>query len=169
MGTTTVAAPHDWRAARRLRAWELAQRGWKQREIATALGVTEGAVSQWLSRARLGGVEALRQRPRLGARPKLSPDHLARLPALLARGAEAFGFRGDLWTRPRVAAVIQTHFAVRYTPRHVGRLLRALDWSPQRPIRRATQRDPAAIDQWRTTRWPALKRGRSTKAAPSCG
>src|SRR5438552_12808593 len=109
MGTTTWATPHDWQEARRLRAWELAQPEWKQRTIAAALGVTEGAVSQWLRQARAGGVAALRHRPRPGAQPKLSPDQLARLPALLVRGAAAVGFPGDLWTRPRVVEVIETH------------------------------------------------------------
>src|SRR5207249_2423796 len=115
-------------------------------------GITEGAVSQWLSQARVGGVAALHHRPRLGPSPKVAPDQLARLPVLLRRGAEAFGFRGDRWTRPRVAAVIETHWGVRYSNQHVGRLLRALDGSPQRPIQRATQRDPAASEYWRTRR-----------------
>jgi predicted transcriptional regulator len=48
----TMPRPHDWREARRYRAWALHRRGWTQRTIATALGVTPGAVSQWLKRAR---------------------------------------------------------------------------------------------------------------------
>src|SRR5438093_9334081 len=112
MGTMSLATPHDWREARRLRAWELAQDGWPQWAIAAALGITEGAVSQWLRQARTAGVAALRHRPRSGAQPKLAPDQLARLPGLLARGAAAFGFRGDLWTRPRVAALIEASFGV---------------------------------------------------------
>ena len=167
--TTTFATPHDWREWRRLRAWELAQAGRKQREIANVLGVTEGAVSQWLARARAGGVAALRHRPHPGASPKLPRDCLAQLPALLDRGPAAFGFRGDVWTCSRVAAVIESHFGVRYTPTHVGRLLRVLGWSPQRPLQRATQRDEAAIEDWYRTRWPALKKGRSKKGAPSSG
>ena|SRR5438093_373832 len=169
MGAPRVAAPVDWKEGCRLRAWELAQRGWTQAAIAAALGVTQGAVSQWLTRARERGVATLHHRPSLGRPPKLTPDQLAHLPALLGRGAEAFGFRGDLWTCPRVAAVIETSFGVRYSARHVGRLLRALDWSPQRPLQRATQRDEAAIAQWRTRRWPALKKGRFKQGGPSSG
>ena len=161
--------PHDWREGRRLRAWALAQQGWTQQAIARALGVTPGAVSQWLTRARAGGVATLRRRPSPGRPLKLTPEQRAQVPGLLARGPAAFGFRGDLWTAPRVAALIETHFGVRYHPAHVSRLLRALGWSPQRPLQRATQRDEAAIERWYTERWPALKRGRSTKAAPSSG
>lgn len=54
------------REARRIRAYELRQAGWKQKDIAVALGVTKGAVSQWMSRARQGGVEALRRHPAPG-------------------------------------------------------------------------------------------------------
>ncbi len=155
--------PRDWREARRLRAWELKQQGWQQRMIAAALGVTPGAVSQWLKRAATGGVEALRTRIRPGPRPKLTAEQRARIPDVLARGAAAYGFVGEVWTTPRVAAVIEREFGVRYHPAHVSRLLRALGWSVQRPVRRATQRDEAAIAAWYAERWPALKRGPMTK------
>ena len=48
-----------WREGRRRRAWELQQQGWKQQDIAAALGVTPGTVGQWLKRAREQGVDAL--------------------------------------------------------------------------------------------------------------
>ena len=163
MATTTMSPPRDWREARRLRAWELKQQGWKQRTIAAALGVTPGAVSQWLQRAAGGGAEALRNRLRPGPTPKLAPEQRARLPEVLARGAEAYGFAGDVWTTARVATVIEREFGARYHPAHVSRLLRAAGWSVQRPIRRATQRDEAAIAAWYAERWPALKRGRTSR------
>ena len=155
----------DWREWRRLRAWDLKQEGWKQCEIAAALGVTEGAVSQWVSRGRTGGVAALRHRPPPGPSSRLTSEQLAHLPALLARGAEAFGFRGDVWTARRVTELIRRQFGVQYHFNHVGNLLRAAGWSPQKPLRRASQRNEAAIEQWRTERWPALKKGRHAKAA----
>jgi transposase len=85
--------PRDWHEVRRLRAWELEQQGWQQRTIAAALGVSPGAVSQWLTRAAEGGVEALRNRIRPGPTPRLTPEQRARIPEVLARGAEAYGFR----------------------------------------------------------------------------
>ncbi len=81
--------PAEWREGRRLRAWELKQQGWSQQAIAGALGVTAGAVSQWMRRAREGGVEALRRRVAPGPTPKLTDEQRAELPAVLARGAEA--------------------------------------------------------------------------------
>src|SRR5579883_1836287 len=105
--TTSSKRMVDLREWRRFRAWELAQHGWKQRDIATALGVTEGAVSQWLKRAREGGTESLRRRIAPGPPHRLTEPQRAELPALLAKGAEACGFRGNVWTAPRVAPVIQ--------------------------------------------------------------
>jgi len=159
----------EWREERRLRAWALKAQGWSQQKIAEALGVTAGAVSQWMRRGREGGVEALKGRPRPGATPKLTAEQRAQIPALLAQGAEAFGFRGDVWTAKRVATVIRREFGVRYHPNHVGKLLRAAGWSVQKPIERASQRNEAAIEAWRTERWPALKKGLTRRAGPSSG
>jgi transposase len=69
------AGATDWREGRRLRAWELHQEGWTQQRIAQALGVTQGAVSQWLRRVEeAGGVEGLYRRPPKGAKPKLTSE-----------------------------------------------------------------------------------------------
>jgi transposase len=80
-----------------------------------------------------------------------------RLRALLRLGAEAHGFRGALWTRQRVAWLIEWEFAIVYSPRHVSRLLKEMGWSSQRPLRRARQRNEQKIARWRSQRWPALK------------
>ena len=158
-----MSPPRDCLEARRLRAWELKQQGWQQQTIAAALGVTPGAVSQWLKRAAAGGVEALRSRMRPRPTPRLTPEQRAPIPAVLARGAGAYGLPGGVWTTARVAAVLEREFGVRYHPAQVSRLLRAVGRSVQRPIRRATQRDEAAIAAWRVGRWPALKKGPRTK------
>jgi transposase len=159
----------DWREERRKRAWELKQAGWTQRAIAVALGVSEGAVSQWMKRARVGGVAALRRQPPPGLRPRLTAEQRAQIPTLLARGAPAYGFRGDVWTARRVAEVIHRTFGVHYHPDHVGRLLKQSGWSRQQPVERATQRDAEAIQQWSEQRWPALKKGQMRRGAPSSG
>jgi transposase len=159
----------DWREERRKRAWDLKQLGWKQKDIAAALGVSEGAVSQWVKRGREGGREALQAHPPKGMPPRLTAEQQAEIPGLLARGAEAYGFRGEIWTARRAAEVIYWTFGVRYHRDHVGRLLRQVGWSRQQPIERATQRDEQAIQHWYEERWPALKKRRATKAPRSSG
>jgi transposase len=121
----------DWRESRRLKAWELHQKGWSQRRIAAALGVTQGAVSQWLQRAREGGgANALHHRSAPGRQAAMTDEQFSQLPALLARGAQAYGFRDDQWTTLRVAEVLKAVFGVAYHPAHISRLLRRYcpDW-----------------------------------------
>jgi transposase len=159
----------DWREERRKRAWKLKEAGWRQKDIAIALGVSEGAVSQWLKRGRAGGIEALNAHPPKGVTPRLSAEQKAQIPELLAKGAEVYGFRGDVWTASRVAVVIERIFGVHYHRDHVGRLLREAGWSRQQPIERATQRNEAALKQWSEQRWPAIKKKPSRTRQPSSG
>jgi transposase len=159
----------DWREERRKQAWKLKQQGWKQKEIAEALGVSEGAVSQWMKRGRQGGEEALKAHPSQGATPRLTAEQKAHIPELLAKGACSFGFRGDVWTASRVAQIIFQTFGVRYHRDHVGVLLRQAGWSRQAPVERASQRDEHAINVWYEERWPAIKKKPSRKNAPSSG
>lgn len=164
MSTPTSIKPKDWQEGRRFRAWELKQQGWKQDDIAKALGVSKGAVSQWVKRARQGGQAALRRHPAPGPTPRLTQAQLGQIPTLLSKGAEYYGFIGQVWTAPRVATVIKEVFGVRYHETHVRRILKSLDWSSQKPIQRATQRDEAAIASWQAERWPALKKRPRKKA-----
>jgi transposase len=144
----------DWLEGRRFRAWELLEAVWRQVEVEEVLGVTKGAVSQWVKRAREGAREALRRHPAPGAASKLNPEQVEKLPELLSRGAEAYGFRGDVWTHPRIAAVIQAEFGVKYHDHHIPRLLAKIRWTRQKPRRRTSQRNEAAIQQWQTSTWP---------------
>jgi transposase len=159
----------DRREERRKRAWKLKEQGWKQKDIAKALGVTEGAVSQWMKRGREGGEEALKASPAPGVRPRLSAEQRAQLPALLAKGAPAYGFRGQVWTASRVAVVIERCFGVRYSRDHAGAIMRKMGWSPQKPEEKASQRNEEAIAVWKTERFPALKKSSGGKANSCLG
>jgi transposase len=104
-----------------------------------------------------------------GPTSRLSAEQRARLPELLERGAEAFGFAGNVWTTKRIATVIRREFGVRYHPAHVSKLVRALGLSVQKPLVRATQRDEAAIERGRAERWPELKKRPRQAAGRSSG
>ena len=158
--------PKTWKEGRRKRALELKQYGWKQCEIAAALGVSAAAVSQWVAEACARGSEAWRAKPRPMGPIKLSPDQFYSVPELLSHGAEGYGFRGEFWTCARVATVLWEAFGVSYHKAHVSRLLKRLDWTPQLPIERAAQRDEALIKQWRAEVWPELKKRRVSKVEP---
>ncbi len=157
--------PQNWKEARRLQALRLKRLGWLQKDIATALGVTEGAVSQWFKRAREEGEEALRHKPPPGPTPLLRDEDLAWLAELLCEGAEAHGFRGDLWTCRRVVTLVTRYFAISYSSGHMAKVLKRAGWTPQKPMKRARQRDEEAIKRWRVKRWPALKKRPRPKSA----
>ena len=147
-----------WREARRLRSFDLVKKGWRRRLIAEAFDVSEAAVSQWCKAVSAQGRKALHTRPRPGAPARLTEDEQKLIPEFLWHGAEAYGFRGQLWTCDRIAKVIEQEFGVSYHPSHVARLLKKLGWTPQKPIKRASQRNEAEIRRWRTETWPLLKK-----------
>lgn len=146
----------DWRQWRRLQAVQLRQHGWHRRDVAEAFDVAERSVQRWTYAAETGGPEALFSAPIPGRPPALSPRQLGMIPEFLWHGAEAYGFRGSIWTCSRIAKVIEEEFGVTYDKSQVSRLLKQLRWTPQLPIRRATQRDEAEIERWRQETWPRL-------------
>ncbi len=154
----TLSAYQDWKEWRRMRALSLKHGGWSQRAIADALGVSEPAVSQWLTAARRGGPNALRSHPTPGRDCRLTIQQQWLIPEFLWHGPEAYSFRGQVWACARIARVLQEEFGVRYHKDHVGRLLKELQWTPQMPIRRAIQRDEPAIKKWRAEVWPELRK-----------
>src|SRR5215218_7777957 len=105
-----------------------------------------------MKRAKQEGIEALKHRPPPGAKARHSEDERAKLRELLARGAPAHGFRGEVCTCARVAEVIRKEFGVSYHPAHVSRLVRALGLSLKKPLRRANQRDEEVIRRWKEER-----------------
>lgn len=131
--------------------------GWRNCDIAEAMGVTPAAVSEWLTAAAQGGPQALVSHPRLGRPARLSVEQKRRIPDFLSHGAEAYGFRGEVWTCSRVARMIREEYGVVYSPSHVSRLLKSLPWTPQVPMTYALQRDEEAIRFWREERWPELR------------
>jgi len=145
----------NWKAWRRKRAVELLNQGWNESEIAKIFGVTQSAVSQWINLDQdvLMNNEDMRGRP-----CQLDIRQREMIPEFLSHGAEAYGFKGDVWTCARVAKVIYREFGIQYHKRQVGRLLKDLQWTPQKPIIRASQRDEGKIKEWKTQTWPALKK-----------
>jgi transposase len=126
--------------------------------IARRLGVSRQSVMRWYRAWRKGGRAGLRAAGRAGRKPRLAAEQLGRIETALRQGPRAYGFRTNLWTLPRVARVIKQLTGVQYHPGHVWRLLGALEWTLQRPAKRAKERNEPAIQHWITTRWPAVKK-----------
>ena len=99
-------------------------------------------------------------KPAPGRPTKLDAAARRKLDRLLRKGAKAAGYPTDLWTCPRMRNLIRREFGVRYHVDHIGRLLRCLGWTPQRPERRARERDEEAIRRWVKVDWPRIKKKR---------
>lgn len=152
---------------RRRRAIVLLRAGKPYRAVARVLSASLSSVVRWYQAYRQHGWRALRARPTPGRPSRLSERQRHRLEQLLLAGAVRAGYATDVWTLQRIAKLIDTHFGVRYTPVGVWKLLRTgLRWSWQKPQRRATQRDEAAIDHWKRSTWPHIKK-RPTAWSPS--
>lgn len=143
---------------RRLRAGRLLLKGIPQVEVAARLGVAKSTVSGWAKRLSESGLDALRSDAKLGRPSGLDDGQRRELVRALKAGAVAQGFPTELWTLPRVRRLIESMFGLRYSEPHVWRILRSLGFSPQRPSKRALERDEVAIRQWKQKRWPALKK-----------
>jgi transposase len=149
---------------RRMRAADLFEAGIIPAEIARQVGVTHQIVSEWRKAWWRSGRDGLRAVGRAGRKPKLNEAQLAKVQEALVRGAEANGYTTDLWTLPRVAEVIERQTGVSYHPGHVWYVLRdQLDWTWQRPARRAVERNEEAIEHWVKKRWPQLKKGQGAR------
>lgn len=143
---------------RRLRALRLLGEGFAPVEVARQIGVDRRSVRRWKASARKGGAKAVAARPASGRPRRLVAGDLTRLRRLLVKGAQAAGLPTDLWTCPRVSWLIQRQFGVRYHPAHVSRLLHGLGFSPQKPTRRAVERDELRIRAWIEQDWPRVKK-----------
>jgi transposase len=153
---------------RRMIAVRMLQAGKGVREVSRLVGVSPASVSRWKKVLQEQGVEGLRAKPHPGRPPRLTGDQKQRLAEILRRGARAAGFPTDLWTLRRVAQVIQREFGVLYHPGRVWYLLREMGWSPQKPQRRARERDEAAIRIWRAQTWEEVKKRPGRTAGRSC-
>jgi transposase len=132
--------------------------GLNNTEIAGRLKVCNQTVSRWRKEYQAGGKAALAAAGRAGRKPQLKASQLQRLVKKLLQGPEKLGYETPLWTCQRVSDLIEQEFGVRYHAGHVWRLLRELNWSPQRPVGRAVERDEKAIAKWKRKTWPALKK-----------
>ena len=143
---------------RRHQAVALLQQGLLPVEVARRVGVDRRSVRRWKAAHRQQGRRGLQAKPATGRPPRLTPSHKRRLETHLLKGAKGAGFATDLWTCPRIAELIRTKFGTRYHVDHIGRLLRAMGWSPQRPARRARERNEPRIQYWVKVDWPRIKK-----------
>lgn len=152
---------------RRFAALKLLKQGYNQSEVARRVKVCSQTVSRWARVVAAEGETALEAAGRAGRKPLLNKTERERLTARLLEGPERLGYETPLWTCSRVAHLIEQEFGVTYHSSHVWKILRQLNWSPQRPAGRALERDEQAIDHWKRKKWPEIKKKPKKKGARS--
>jgi transposase len=158
---------HQEMEVRRLKAARHFDRGLGAAEVARRLGVTRQSAHEWRKTWEAGGKESLRSAGPAGPKPRLDQSAQQRLVDALIEGPQAAGYATDVWTLPRVRALITKLSDEVYDPAHVSRLLRSLGFSCQRPERRAIERDESKITHWKRVEWPNIKKKRVGKSALS--
>lgn len=153
----TITGRRARQEQRRLRAAELFGAGRSRAEVARELKVSWRSAHEWYRVWKKKGVAGLQATTKPGPAPKFTAEDRTRLALELRQGPLAHGYSNDLWTLPRIGRLIRENLQKKASSSEVWRLLRAMEWSPQKPRRQARERDEEKIAHWKEIRWPQIK------------
>jgi transposase len=152
-----LGTPEALEARRKIAARLFAQ-GRTLTEVAAAVGCSASSAHRWKDAWKHGGVRSLAAKCHPGPAPRLAPLQQTHLLTALKRGTRYWGYAPSGWNCPLVRDLILRLFGVEYHVDYVGTLLHRVDWTPQKPERRARERNERAIARWRRENWPRLKK-----------
>jgi len=133
------------------------QAGERPSDVGKSLGFYRTSIYRWLRAHKKGGGQALLSRKAKGPTPKLTEKQKAQVARwLVGKDPRQYGFDFGLWNRKLVGVLIAEKFQVTLTLPTIGALLHSLGLSPQKPLRRAYERDEKAVEAWRQTVYPQL-------------
>jgi transposase len=147
----------EWELRRNL-AVNLLDQGMEPAAVANALNVDAQTVRAWRRAYLARGRQALASRKPPGRPARLSFEQRQRLAEMLLKTPAECGFDKYLWTQQLIADLVQREFGVSYHHDHIGVILEQMDFTHQKPARRARERDEPAIEAWRREVWPALQK-----------
>jgi len=153
---------------RRLLAADLFDQGFSAYQVAKQLKVSRQAASTWCRSYEKEGREGLIAKKTPGPQPKFNAAHQEQLRGFLLQGAKAHGYANELWTLPRIGRLIQEKFDLQASNSEVWRLLRAMGWSPQKPVKRARERNEDKIAEWKKEKWPQILQKGANGEADDC-
>jgi len=140
-----------------MQAAKMFEAGKGRAEVARHCGVSWRSAHEWHRGWSENGVQALKATTKPGPVPKFSEEDVTVLAEALRRGPLAHGYENDLWTLRRVGRLIGEIFGKKVSQSEVWRLLRRMRWSPQKPKRKARERNEEKIAHWKDKKWPELK------------
>ena len=140
--------------------------GEKASDVAESLGFYRTSIYRWLRAHRKHGVKALDKRMHPGPERKLTEKQEDKVVQwMVGKDPRQYGFEFGLWTRKIVQTMIQDRFDVSLSLPSVGHLLTRLEITPQKPLRRAYERDEAAVEEWKNKRYPELRKRAKRRGA----
>ena len=148
----------DEATKKRVRAGRLLQRGKKPAEIALDVGVARQTVYTWKAIFDEGGIDALRAVPLRGRPAQLDATQLDEVRLAVLQNPTEHGFGTELWTLKRVGVVIKRMHGIKFSQTQIWRILGSLGLSPQKPDKRAIERNEDVVRSWKRNKWPALKK-----------
>lgn len=152
----TVTGRRERLRERRMKAAERFAEGKTRAEVAAELGASWQSANEWFKRWKAGGQSGLEPQGKPGPGPKFTDTEAARILDELKKGSVAHGYQNELWTLRRVGQLVRDLTGKQASQSEIWRLLRRLRWSPQKPVRRARERDEDKINQWKKEDWPRL-------------
>ena len=135
-------------------------------DITEAYGLSDEIIYRWVRKAKNEGLDSLAPLKRPGRSRKLSDEEEREVKSwIIGNDPRQYGFDFGLWTRQIVANLIEDRFGVVLSNNSVGRLLHRQGLTPQKPLRRAYERDEEAVTEWVEKVYPRVKKYANTKGA----
>ena len=148
----------DEATRKRVRAGRLLQKGKRPAEIALDVGVARQTLYAWKAIFDEGGIDALRAVPLRGRPAQLDAKQLDEVRRAVLQKPTEHGFGTELWTLKRVGVVIKRMHGIKFSLTQTWRILGSLGFSPQKPDKRAIERNDDGVRKWKRYKWPAPKK-----------
>lgn len=142
----------------RIQAVKRVEAGESPEDVIRVLGFNRAVIYDWLAKYREGGLDALRAKAISGRPPRLDGKQLRWLyKAITTKSPLQHKFEFALWTRAMVRELIRERFGVRLSDVSVGRLLKKIGLTPQKPLRRAYEQNPELVQTWLAEDFPKIQ------------
>lgn len=149
---------HETSETIRIMAVRRVREGERPSDVIRSYGMCRTTIYRWLRTATRGGQRALKARKHPGRQPRLTPQQKRQVFGWInGKDPRQYNFEFALWTRRIVSSLVEEKFGITLGVTAVGRLLAELEITPQKPLRRAYERDPRAIKRWTQTEYPRLQ------------
>lgn len=141
-----------------MKAGRMFERGISQAEVAKKFKVSPAAAKYWHDDWEKDGLEGLKSKGHPGFESELTEENRKKLKKMLLRGAERCGYSTNLWTLPRIAALIRKEFGISFSEVWVWKIILSLGFTNQKPQGKNKERNEKAIAEWKTRTFPRLKK-----------